>query len=113
MAVRLRRLRQSVPCACLLRLSAFGRGVQEFMLPGRIQSRSSQLCRGTGHADSCVDQGGNCMGRVSCATSANRDLQGAIMSDRAELDTVCPNNHNLTLSVTKDEFEGALKSGSF
>lgn len=35
------------------------------------------------------------------------------MSDHAKLDTVCPNNHNLTLSVTKDEFEAALKLDSF
>ncbi|MBV9506292.1 MAG: hypothetical protein JO323_14935 [Acidobacteriia bacterium] len=33
------------------------------------------------------------------------------MDDRAELDTVCPNNHNLTLNFRRDEFEAALKSG--
>ncbi|MBV9506264.1 MAG: hypothetical protein JO323_14785 [Acidobacteriia bacterium] len=33
------------------------------------------------------------------------------MSDHAELDTVCPNNHNLTLNFSHDEFEAALKSG--
>jgi hypothetical protein len=32
------------------------------------------------------------------------------MSDRIKLDTVCPNNHNLTVSFTEDEFEAALKS---
>ena len=32
------------------------------------------------------------------------------MSQRAELDTVCPNNHNLTLVFSQDEFESALKS---
>ena len=35
------------------------------------------------------------------------------MSDRAKLDTVCPNNHNLTLTLTRDEFEAALKTDSF
>ncbi len=35
------------------------------------------------------------------------------MNDRAQLDTVCPNNHNLTLNMTREEFEVALKSGSF
>jgi hypothetical protein len=40
-------------------------------------------------------------------------LKKGAMSQRAELDTVCPNNHNLTLSVTQDEFEAALKSDSF
>lgn len=35
------------------------------------------------------------------------------MSNRAQLDTVCPNNHNLTLNITRDEFEAALKSDSF
>lgn len=35
------------------------------------------------------------------------------MSDHAEVDTVCPNNHNLTFTVTRKEFEDALKSGSF
>lgn len=35
------------------------------------------------------------------------------MSDRATLDTVCPNNHNLTLTMTREEFEGALKSDTF
>ena len=36
-----------------------------------------------------------------------------MMSDRAVLDTVCPNNHNLTLSMTREEFEAALKSDTF
>jgi hypothetical protein len=31
--------------------------------------------------------------------------------DDAQLDTVCPNNHNLTVSFTRDEFEAALKTG--
>jgi hypothetical protein len=35
------------------------------------------------------------------------------MSDRAELDTVCPNNHNLTVTMTRKEFEAALKSDTF
>ena len=34
------------------------------------------------------------------------------MSERAELDTVCPNNHNLTLVFSRDGFESALKSGN-
>ena len=38
---------------------------------------------------------------------------GVIMSDRAELDTVCPNNHNLKLTVKRREFEAALKSDAF
>ena len=33
------------------------------------------------------------------------------MNDRAKLDTVCPNNHNLTVSFSRDEFEAALKAG--
>ena len=33
------------------------------------------------------------------------------MSERAELDTVCPNNHDLTLVFSRDEFESALQSG--
>lgn len=32
------------------------------------------------------------------------------MPDRVQFDTVCPNNHNLTVSFTRDEFEAALKS---
>lgn len=32
------------------------------------------------------------------------------MSDKARLDTVCPNNHDLTVSFTREEFESALKS---
>ena len=35
------------------------------------------------------------------------------MNDRAQLDTVCPNNHNLSLTITKKEYEAALKSDSF
>lgn len=35
------------------------------------------------------------------------------MSDHATLDTACPNNHNLTVSLTGDEFEAALKTDSF
>lgn len=33
------------------------------------------------------------------------------MNSQARLDTVCPNNHNLTVNFTRDEFEAALKSG--
>jgi len=33
------------------------------------------------------------------------------MTTHAQLDTVCPNNHNLTVSFTRDEFEAALKAG--
>ena len=32
------------------------------------------------------------------------------MSARAELDTTCPNNHNLTLTFTEHEFESKLKA---
>ena len=32
------------------------------------------------------------------------------MSERLDLDTVCPNNHNLTVAFTHEEFEDALKS---
>ncbi len=32
------------------------------------------------------------------------------MSERIQLDTVCPNNHNLTVQFTRDDFEAALKS---
>jgi hypothetical protein len=32
------------------------------------------------------------------------------MTDRATLDTTCPNNHNLTVTFTKEEFEAALDS---
>ena len=34
------------------------------------------------------------------------------MADRAELDTTCPNNHNLTVVFSREEFESALKSDS-
>jgi hypothetical protein len=34
------------------------------------------------------------------------------MSDRLELETVCPNNHNQTVTFSKKEFEVVLKSGS-
>jgi len=33
------------------------------------------------------------------------------MSTHAQLDTVCPNNHNLTVVFTRDEFESAQKNG--
>lgn len=33
------------------------------------------------------------------------------MNDHAQLDTVCPNNHNLTASFTRDAFEATLKAG--
>jgi hypothetical protein len=32
------------------------------------------------------------------------------MSDRLEFDTVCPNNHNQTVRLSREEFEVALKS---
>jgi hypothetical protein len=32
------------------------------------------------------------------------------MNNDAQLDTVCPNNHNLTVSFSREEFEAALKS---
>jgi hypothetical protein len=34
------------------------------------------------------------------------------MNNRARLDTVCPNNHNLTVTFSREEFEAALKSGA-
>ena len=34
------------------------------------------------------------------------------MSDTVKLDTVCPNNHNLTVSFTEEEFETELKSNT-
>ncbi len=33
------------------------------------------------------------------------------MNSHARLDTVCPNNHGLTVDFSRDEFETALKSG--
>jgi hypothetical protein len=33
-----------------------------------------------------------------------------LMSDRMTFDTVCPNNHNQTVSFSREEFEEALKS---
>jgi hypothetical protein len=32
------------------------------------------------------------------------------MSDHLKFETVCPNNHDQTLTFTKEEFEDALKS---
>ena len=32
------------------------------------------------------------------------------MSHRAKLETVCPNNHNQTVTFTQEEFDQALKS---
>jgi hypothetical protein len=32
------------------------------------------------------------------------------MSTHARLDTVCPNNHNLTVEFTREDFEAALQS---
>ena len=32
------------------------------------------------------------------------------MSDRRDFEIVCPNNHDQTVTFTKDEFEEALKS---
>lgn len=32
------------------------------------------------------------------------------MSDRVELDTVCPNNHNLSVTFTRKTLEAALAS---
>ncbi len=34
------------------------------------------------------------------------------MSDRVKFDTVCPNNHNQTVTFTQEEFEKAVKSGA-
>jgi hypothetical protein len=33
------------------------------------------------------------------------------MSAHVQLDTVCPNNHNLTVAISRDEFEAALRAG--
>ena len=32
------------------------------------------------------------------------------MSDRLQFETVCPNNHNQTVTFTRKEFEAALES---
>lgn len=34
------------------------------------------------------------------------------MSDRLEFDIVCPNNHDQTVTYSRQEFEAALKSGA-
>ena len=34
------------------------------------------------------------------------------MTDHVQLDTVCPNNHNLTVAFTRKAFEAAVKSDS-
>ena len=34
------------------------------------------------------------------------------MNRVAKLDTVCPNNHNLTVAFTREEFEADLKAGN-
>ena len=34
------------------------------------------------------------------------------MKNRAELEIVCPHNHNQTVKFTQDEFEAALKSNT-
>lgn len=34
------------------------------------------------------------------------------MSDRLDLDVVCPNNHNQTITFSQEDFEAALKSGA-
>ena len=32
------------------------------------------------------------------------------MNDRLDFETVCPNNHNQTITLSAEEFEAALKS---
>jgi len=34
------------------------------------------------------------------------------MSQKAKLDTTCPNNHNLTVTFTRENFERVLKTDS-
>jgi hypothetical protein len=34
------------------------------------------------------------------------------MSDRIDFEIVCPNDHNQTVSFSREEFEGTLKSGA-
>jgi hypothetical protein len=34
------------------------------------------------------------------------------MNDRLEFDTVCPNNHNQTVTFSRKEFEEVLESGA-
>jgi hypothetical protein len=34
------------------------------------------------------------------------------MNHHARLDTVCPNNHDLTVEFSRNEFEAALKTGT-
>ncbi|MBV8730885.1 MAG: hypothetical protein JO336_13855 [Acidobacteriia bacterium] len=34
------------------------------------------------------------------------------MSKHLELETVCPNNHNQTVRLSKDQFEAALTAGT-
>jgi hypothetical protein len=46
------------------------------------------------------------------AQANRRRLQpaGEFMSDRANFEIVCPNNHNQTVSFSPEEFDAALKS---
>lgn len=34
------------------------------------------------------------------------------MDDRVEFEITCPNDHNQTVTFSREEFEGALKSGA-
>jgi hypothetical protein len=47
-----------------------------------------------------------------CKTRQNLEPAGWLMSDRLEFDVVCPNNHNQTVTFTREEFEETLKSGA-
>jgi hypothetical protein len=50
--------------------------------------------------------------RIAGATQQSTNFAGCRrpMNDRLEFDTVCPNNHNQTVTFSQKEFEESLKS---
>jgi hypothetical protein len=53
-------------------------------------------------------------GRSSGQGSKSENLTSSrrLMSDRMEFEIVCPNDHNQTVTFSREEFEAELKSGA-
>jgi hypothetical protein len=49
---------------------------------------------------------------AACVTIGWQLLEEEPLSDRIDFDVVCPNNHDQTVTFSKEGFEEALKSGS-
>lgn len=51
-------------------------------------------------------------GRIRWWVNHRAEIHKQLMSDRVDFNVVCPNNHDQTVTFSREEFEETLKSGA-